>query len=49
MGGGSPRKFNPHKKLFTSSTRDKMAWHEGDVKYQKTLCVHDEPSGGLGL
>ena len=23
VGGGSPRKFNPHEKLFTSSTRDR--------------------------
>ena len=39
MGVGSPRKFNPHKKLFTIVVHETgMAQHVEDVEYQKALC-----------
>ena len=43
VGGGSPRKFNSHEKLFTTVVvhENGMARREEDVKYQKTLCVRE--------
>ena len=39
MGGGSPRKFNPHENFVTVVAHETgMTQHVEDVEYQKTLC-----------
>ena len=38
MGGGSPRKFNPHEKYLLVVHETGMVRHEEDVEYQKMLC-----------